>query len=175
MAESTYLNGIESCFQRGNHTLKVPMSLFQNNRKRLIERIKANKKVPDTGTFIILEGGVEIPFNDTDICWPFRQESFFQWCFGVEEPGCYGALDLSTETTILFVPRLPAEYAIWEGKLHSLEDFRKRYAIDETYYTDEIANVLKSKQAILLLTLNGQNSDSGLQTKEAIFDGIDKF
>lgn len=51
------------------------------------------------------------------------------------------------------MPRLPAEYAIWEGKLHSLEDFRKRYAIDETYYTDEIANVLKSKQAILLLTL----------------------
>lgn len=70
-----FRNGIESCFQRGNHTLKVPMSLFQNNRKRLIERIKANKKVPDTGTFIILEGGVEIPFNDTDICWPFRQVS----------------------------------------------------------------------------------------------------
>lgn len=70
-----FRNGIESCFQRGNHTLKVPMSLFQNNRKRLIERIKANKKVSDTGTFIILEGGVEIPFNDTDIHWPFRQVS----------------------------------------------------------------------------------------------------
>lgn len=70
-----FRNGIESCFQRGNHTLKVPMSLFQNNRKRLIKRIKANKKVSDTGTFIILEGGVEIPFNDTDIHWPFRQVS----------------------------------------------------------------------------------------------------
>lgn len=49
------------------------MSLFENNRKRLVERINSNTKVPTTGTFIILEGGVEIPFNDTDICWPFRQ------------------------------------------------------------------------------------------------------
>ncbi|XP_043589455.1 xaa-Pro dipeptidase isoform X3 [Bombus pyrosoma] len=175
MADATHLNGLESCFQRGNLTLKVPMSLFQNNRKRLVARINSNTKVPTTGTFIILEGGVEIPFNDTDICWPFRQESFFQWCFAVEEPGCYGALDLATGTSILFMPRLPPEYAIWEGKLHSLDDFKKRYAVDETYYTDEIAKVLKSKQANLLLTLNGQNSDSGLQAKEATFDGINQF
>ena len=99
------------------------MSLFQNNRKRLVARINSNTKVPTTGTFIILEGGIEVPFNDTDICWPFRQESFFQWCFAVEEPGCYGALDLATGTSILFMPRLPPEYAIWEGKLHSFGRF----------------------------------------------------
>lgn len=49
------------------------MSLFQNNRERLVARIKANTKVLTTGTFIVLEGGVEVPFNDTDIAWPFRQ------------------------------------------------------------------------------------------------------
>ncbi|XP_017767587.1 PREDICTED: xaa-Pro dipeptidase [Eufriesea mexicana] len=175
MAETTHSNKVESYFQRGNSTLKVPMSLFRNNRKRLVARVKAHAKVPATGTFIILQGGVEIPFNDTDISWPFRQESFFQWCFGVEEPGCYGALDLKTEASILFVPRLPAEYAVWEGKLYTLEEFRQRYAVDEVYYTDEIAKIFKSKQAALLLTLSGQNSDSGLQTKEAIFDGINEF
>lgn len=81
------------------------------------------------------------------------QESFFQWCFGVEEPGCYGALDLAAGASILFVPRLPPEYAIWEGKLHTLDDFKKRYAVDEVCYTDEIARVLKEKRAHLLLTL----------------------
>ncbi|XP_076639418.1 xaa-Pro dipeptidase-like isoform X3 [Colletes latitarsis] len=151
------------------------MSLFQNNRKRLVDRIKTKTKIPIEGSFIILQGGIEIPFNDTDIKWPFRQESFFQWSFGVEEPGCYGAIDLSTGISILFVPRLPQEYAIWEGKLHTLEDFKKRYAVQETYYTDEIAKVLKSKQATLLLTLNGKNSDSGLQTQGADFDGINQF
>jgi len=81
------------------------------------------------------------------------QESFFQWCFGVEEPGCYGAIDVNTGASILFVPRLPPEYAIWQGKLHTLDDFKKRYDVDETHYTDEIASVLKEKSAQALLTL----------------------
>jgi len=81
------------------------------------------------------------------------QESFFQWCFGVEEPDCYGALDVDTGASILFVPRLPPEYAIWEGKLYTLDDFKERYGVDETHYTDEIASVLKEKRAQLLLTL----------------------
>ncbi|KZC04075.1 Xaa-Pro dipeptidase [Dufourea novaeangliae] len=168
------VNQLESYFQRGNHTLKVPMSLFQNNRRRLVERITSKTKTPIVGSFIVLQGGVEIPFNDTDINWPFRQESFFQWSFGIEEPGCYGAISL-TGTSILFVPRLPAEYAVWEGKLHTLEDFKKRYAVDETYYTDEIAEVLKKKEASLLLLLNGRNSDSGLETQEVDFNGIKQF
>ena len=60
---------------------------------------------------------------------------------------------MTTGSSILFFPRLPAEYAIWMGKLHSLEDFKKRYGVDETYYSDEIAKVLKEKNASLLLTL----------------------
>ncbi|XP_076182460.1 dipeptidase C isoform X2 [Ptiloglossa arizonensis] len=175
MANATHLNISESCFQRCHHTLKVPMSLFQDNRKRLVTRVKTKTEIPSKGSFIILKGGIDIPFNDTDICWPFRQESFFQWCFGVEEPGCYGAIDLSTGTSILFVPQLSSEYAIWEGKLRTLEEFKKKYAVDESYYTNEITEVLKTKQASLLLTLSGRNSDSGLQTQEADFDGINKF
>lgn len=166
---------MSSHFIRGAHTLRVSMSLFGNNRTRLIERLRKRTEVPSKGSLVILQGGVEVPFNDTDICWPFRQESFFQWCFGVEEPGCYGALDVAEGTSILFVPRLPAEYAIWEGKLHTLQDFQKRYAVNETYYTDEIADVLKKKGTDLLLTLKGVNSDSGLQAQEAVFDGIGQF
>lgn len=87
------------------------------------------------------------------LVFTFFQESFFQWCFGVEEPDCFGALDLTNGSSILFFPRLPADYAIWMGKLHSLDDFKKRYAVDETYYTDEIANILKNKGATTLCTL----------------------
>ncbi|KAI4488666.1 hypothetical protein M0802_011374 [Mischocyttarus mexicanus] len=166
---------MESFYARGDHTLKVPMSLFRENRERLIARLKRNTDLTAAKAFVVLQGGIEIPFNDTDTNWPFRQESFFQWSFGVEEPGCYGALDLSLEKSILFVPRLPAEYAIWEGKLHTLEDFKKRYGVDETYYTDEIKKTLKDKGASLLLILHGKNSDSELYSQEAIFDGIEQF
>ncbi|XP_029165515.1 xaa-Pro dipeptidase isoform X1 [Nylanderia fulva] len=162
-------------FSRHQETLKVPMSLFRDNRQRLISRLRAKNEVSAAGAFVLLQGGVDVPFNDTDVNWPFRQESFFQWCFAVEEPGCYGALDLDNGLSILFVPRLPSEYAIWEGKLHTLDELKERYGVDETYYTDEIARVLKEKRARLLLTLSGRNSDSGLLTRETIFDGIDEF
>ncbi|XP_067209134.1 xaa-Pro dipeptidase isoform X1 [Linepithema humile] len=162
-------------FWRCNETLKVPMSLFRDNRQRLVSRLHANSEVSATGTFVVLQGGLDVPFNDTDVNWPFRQESFFQWCFGAEEPGCYGALDLGTGASILFVPKLPPEYAIWEGKLHTLEDFKERYGVDEVHYTDEIARVLREKRARLLLTLSGRNSDSKLVTRATVFDDIDKF
>ncbi|EGI57233.1 Xaa-Pro dipeptidase [Acromyrmex echinatior] len=169
--------GSRKLFWRRSETLKVPMSLFYDNRQRLVSRLKAkpNETRWIPGTFIVLQGGVEVPFNDTDIYWPFRQESFFQWCFGVEEPDCYGAIDVNTSASILFVPRLPPEYAIWQGRLHTLDDFKERYGVDETHYTDEIASVLKEKSAQVLLTLNGKNSDSKLTTRETIFDGIDEF
>ena len=71
----------------------------------------------------------------------------------MEEPGCYGAIDVNTGASILFVPRLPPEYAIWQGKLHTLDNFKERYGVDETHYTDEIASVLKEKSARALLML----------------------
>lgn len=86
----------------------------------------------------------------------YCQESYFQWCFGVEEPGCLGAIDITDGKSILFLPRLPAEYEIWCGKLPTLDEFKARYSVDETYYADEIAKVLKDKNAQLILTLVSQ-------------------
>ncbi|XP_012261079.2 xaa-Pro dipeptidase isoform X1 [Athalia rosae] len=175
MAEIQATGPMESHFVRGEHTLRVPMSLFRENRERLVARLRANPNVPNKGAFVVLQGGSEIPFNDTDICWPFRQESYFQWCFAVEEPNCFGCLDVTSGVSILFFPRLPQEYAVWEGYIHSTDDFRKRYAVDEVYYTDEIAEVLAKRGATLLLTLQGLNTDSGLIAREAIFEKIEQF
>ncbi len=44
------------------------------------------------------------------------KESYFHWCFGVTEPDCFGAVDVDTGNSILFVPKLPVEYEIWMGK-----------------------------------------------------------
>lgn len=70
---SHFRGPMESHFVRGEHTLKVPMSLFRENRERLVDRLRGNPGVPKTGAFVVLQGGSEIPFNDTDINWPFRQ------------------------------------------------------------------------------------------------------
>ncbi|XP_014238633.1 xaa-Pro dipeptidase isoform X4 [Trichogramma pretiosum] len=167
---------MESHFVRGEHTMRVPMSLFADNRKRLIDRLRTkHPRATEPGSVVLLKGGDEVSLYCTDVSWPFKQESFFQWCFGVEEPECYGALDLASGKSILFFPRHPAEYATWMGRLCPLEEFRQRYQVDETYHVDELERVLSSKGTIKLLLLRGVNSDSGLTTQPATFDGIDKF
>jgi len=44
------------------------------------------------------------------------KESYFHWTFGVLEPDFYGALDIETGKSVLFIPRLPDAYLVWSGK-----------------------------------------------------------
>lgn len=61
------------------------------------------------------------------------------WAFGVTESDCFGAIQVETGKTILFVPHLPDSYATWMGPLLTLEDFKKKYEVDEVYYTEEVS------------------------------------
>ncbi|XP_053401005.1 xaa-Pro dipeptidase-like isoform X2 [Mercenaria mercenaria] len=149
---------VEPAYCRGSHTLVVSMAMFKQNRQRLCERLHKNNKVPK-GAVILLQGGEA----DTRYCSDheplFRQESFFHWMFGVEEPDFYGAVEVDTGKTMLFAPKLPAEYAVWMGKLLTEDDFKVRYEVDEVYFIPE----------------RGLNTDSGKYSREAAFDGISEF
>jgi len=167
--------GLRSAYYSlGEHTLKVPTALFQLNRKRLVERLRTNRKV-NTNSFVVLQGGEESTRYCSDVGPVFRQESYFHWAFGVLEPDCYGAIRVGDGRSYLFVPKLPDEYAVWLGKIPKLEDYQKRYDVDEVHFTDEIAKKLEEFQAGSLLTLNGKNTDSGKNCLEAVFEGISKF
>ncbi|XP_065166338.1 xaa-Pro dipeptidase [Atheta coriaria] len=156
----------------GGDTHQVPLELFALNRKRLVDRLRAG----NGKSIVVLQGGDEVPFYDTDTTYHvFRQESYFMWTFGVLEAGCFGAVDIATGKSYLFVPKLPASYAVWMGPLLTLDDFKKRYQVDVVNYVDDIAKVLGELAPTSLLTLKGVNSDSGLTAKEAEFPGIENF
>ncbi|CAH0562011.1 unnamed protein product [Brassicogethes aeneus] len=156
----------------GPNTLEISPELFQLNRKRLVEALRKQNLT----SVVLLQGGSEIPFYDTDTSYLFRQESYFTWLFGVTEADCYGVVDVQSGEAHLFVPRLPEAYAVWMGPLHTLEDFSKKYDIGNVYYTNELTTVLKKlAKNSELLVLSGVNSDSGLSFKEPTFDGIEEF
>uniref|UniRef100_UPI00398F01FD xaa-Pro dipeptidase n=1 Tax=Pristiophorus japonicus TaxID=55135 RepID=UPI00398F01FD len=161
-------------FSLGNETLQVPMALFALNRRRLCERLRKNTAVPKKSV-VVLQGGDQTQRYCTDTDNLFRQESYFHWTFGVIESDCYGAVDVATGKSLLFVPKLPDSYAVWMGKIHSRDDFKKKYSVDEVHYTCDVAEVLKKLQPDVLLTLRGLNTDSGHITREASFDGISQF
>lgn len=162
---------VSSCFQLGPDGLCVPVNLHATNRARLCERLKS--KSVENGAIVLLQGGEEKCRYDTDAEVVFRQESFFHWAFGVLEGDFFGAIDVYSGKSMLFMPRFPKEYATWKGTIHPPEHFKKKYEVDEVFYTDEIADVLKKKNP--LLTLYGKNTDSGEYCREAAFDGIGSF
>ncbi|XP_056645120.1 xaa-Pro dipeptidase [Diorhabda sublineata] len=155
----------------GPHTYEISNILYQTNRKRLLEKLR---KVSEDSV-VVLQGGCELPLYDSDINYIFIQESYFCWCFGVTEAGCYGIIDIVTGNAHLFFPRYPQEYAVWMGPLTPLETFKKKYNVEYVHYVDQIQTVLQKLNRKKLLTLTGRNSDSGLDAKEATFEGIDKF
>ncbi|CAH8492595.1 unnamed protein product [Dicrocoelium dendriticum] len=172
-------------YQLGSKALAVPMNLHVLNRKRLCKRIQqrwhdafANTEGLYSsleGVYILLQGGSDTFRGDSDAANVFRQESFFHWTFGGLEPDMYGAIEVATGKSILFITRIPEKVLVYDGAPDEPSDVSKKYAVDEVYYTDEMPNFFENSGATLLLTLRGLNSDSGRYTQEASFPGIERF
>ena len=100
------------------------MSLFAHNRSRLVQEVR---KRHETG-LVFLAGGrhhLGLCRGDSGDVGPlFRQEPFFHWAFGVLQPDCFGAVDVKTGKSLLFVPRVKEEDAMWDGKLLHPQDYR---------------------------------------------------
>lgn len=156
-------------FNMGEGTYAVPMSLHAENRRKLVARFGGS-----TRGMAVVAGGVQLTRNATDHEPLFRQESFFHYLFGAREPGFYGAVDLSTGESIMFIPRMDAQWAVWMGRIEPPETFRVHYEVDAVYFVDEIATVLKARNLPLFL-LRGPNSDSGEEHQPAHFAGIETF
>ncbi len=106
--------------------------------------------------------GSELNRYDTDVCYLFRQESFFLYLFGVNEPDLLAVLDLSAREAMLFIPRVSAEYELWCGKAQPPEAYLRTNRVDAVFFTDEVEQVLSQRGIEVLHVITGQNSDSKL-------------
>ncbi|KAI1714161.1 metallopeptidase family m24 domain-containing protein [Ditylenchus destructor] len=162
-------------FWRGKNTLKVPVELFVENRRRLVEALKS---VAPSNSVVLLQGGIEKNRYNTDAeDLPFRQESYFFWAFGVHESDCYAAIDVGSGRTTLFPPKLPGDYAIWLGKIEPESWFQDKYRVDDVHFHEggNIADQLKKLNPQTLLLLHANNTDSGNWLEPASFKGKDQF
>ena len=161
-------------YDQGLNTYRVPMALHALNRVRLCDRMKAHRGV------VLVQGGDQQLRYDTDHEPVFRQESYFQWLFGVSEPGCYGAVNLQDGSATLFVPDLRSEaYEIFCGVAPTCEAFTEKYAVDGCYFTGSLqgwlADAIATYDDAKVYLLHGLNSDSGNYAAPASFDGDEVF
>ena len=175
--------GSGAAFDLGLNTFRVPMALHALNRAKLAESLSTSH----SRCVALLQGGDQTTRYDTDHEPVFRQESYFQWLFGVAEPGCFGAVRLKDGAATLFVPDLRVEaYEIFCGQAPTLEEFRAKYAVDEVLYVEDMPKWLAeqldaaeddvdSEGPSELLVLHGLNTDSGKYSAPARFAGMERF
>lgn len=94
---------------------------------------------------------------------------------GVNIPDCYAAINVDDGSATLFVPRLPASFAVWMGKIKEPSEFVAEYGVEAVQFTDELATTLEAASPSKLLLLTGENSDSGATFPPATFEGLEAF
>ncbi len=159
-------------FSRGGDSLVIDLNMHKDNRNKFHARVLESSPTADA---IIFEGGSEIPVYNTDTVWDFKQESNFQYLFGVKEPGCVGVIILESAESILFIPRLPKEYAQWMGPIKSTQWFRESYLVDNVFFVDELPKVLSDRSVLSLGWYDFCNLDSGLRLPKPTFPGSENF
>jgi Xaa-Pro dipeptidase len=154
-------------------TLAVPMSVHKINR----EKVAAIMRERGQSGVLFVQGGTTLNQYDSDTEHLFRQDSWFNYLFGTKEPDMFGAVDVATGKSTLFIPKLPEWWSIWCGVIHPPAYFQHLYAVDEVKFSEDIVPHLKTalESGAPLHILNGVNSDSGLKVAEVKFDGFAEF
>ena len=86
----------------------------------------------------------------------------------MKEPGFLATIEVGTGKTTLFMPRLPAEYAVWMGPILPPAHFQAHYEVETVKYVDELPTFLSSEARPPVLYRNkGLNTDSGNEARPA--------
>ena len=88
--------------------------IYQKRRHRLVRQVESG--------LILLLGNVDSPFNASDNCYPFRQDSTFLYFCGLDRPGLALLLDVDEGREILFGREQTTQHLIWSGPQPSLQD-----------------------------------------------------
>ncbi|KAH0793992.1 Xaa-Pro dipeptidase [Histomonas meleagridis] len=122
--------------------------LFQYNRREVIKRIVSAGAEGAVLMFGFPEQGRVL----TDYDPYFRQESYFWYMTGVNEPDCALYIDIKTGKSILFYQDVPQEMAIWSGEQPTLEEIRVKYGFDEIYLINSLSDYVSKQNPAFLHT-----------------------
>eukprot|EP01084_Bolivina_argentea_P087617 158241_1 len=147
-----------------NHHLR---KILTEVRTKLFNTLQ-NKLPQIKNAAVLLAGGTNesFQFYDGDILQcTFRQEPYFRYLFGVNEPNMYGILDLNTNEIILLISPMPLSSQRWFGKRKTFNHYKTEYLFDDVLNIKDIESILINRNINHLYLLYGQNTDSKLWTK----------
>ncbi len=108
--------------------------IYQQRRQKLVQQFEAG--------VILLLGNIDSPFNASDNCYRFRQDSSFLYFCGVDHPGFAVVLDIETGREILFGEEQSLDDVIWSGSQPTLENRAERIGIAEVMPISQLGGLL---------------------------------
>jgi len=125
-----------------SHTYRAPISMHQEIRNKVISLMKQTIKTYANHTWILLKGGTQETEYASDNDVLFRQESYFSYLFGVKEPDLWGAINIGTSESYLFIPSYDDDYAIWSGPIPDTYYYKNIYLVEHVYYLSQISEII---------------------------------
>eukprot|EP00956_Cyclotella_meneghiniana_P022983 scaffold44096_cov82-Cyclotella_meneghiniana.AAC.4 len=165
-------------YSQGLETYRVPMTLYAENREKLVRSLSTKENCG----IILLEGGKQETRHDTDHEPIFRQESYFHYLFGTNQPDCFGAVSFSDNSavvnggdvsnkkmklcnvkTVLFVPTWDEEVATVCGESPDFVELAQELGVDEVRDVNDVKGWIEGEMGRLGLKgeSNGANNGNG--------------
>ena len=83
---------------------------------------------------ILLKGEKSAFYTNSDQPCPFRQERYFYYMTGCNEPGCYVTYDIAKDKLTLWIPPVDLTRVYYDGRGSTVEEAMEKYDIDEAVY-----------------------------------------
>lgn len=152
-------------YHMGPGTLRISRTALHGGiRQRVLERLRAALPEGKRGV-VYVKGGGPMMLYSSDTEQLFKQEAYVHYLFGVQQEDAAGAICVNTGRTTLFVPRLPDSYAVWMGRLATLDELRDKYGVDAVHWAEDAGEVLARMKPACLHVLKGENTDSGAKVE----------
>lgn len=83
---------------------------------------------------IALSGSPNVLWANSDQGPPFRQERYFYYLTGCNEPGCYVTYDIRKDELTLWLAPIDEKRVVWTGRGSTVEEALEKYDIDHAKY-----------------------------------------
>ncbi|EME85914.1 uncharacterized protein MYCFIDRAFT_214057 [Pseudocercospora fijiensis CIRAD86] len=102
----------------------------KSHARRVAERLHAKDGL------IVLAATKAANWPNSDMPAPFRQDRYFYYMTGCNEPDCLVSYHIKTDILALWLPPIDKARVVWYGRGSTTEEALEKYDIDEAHYIE---------------------------------------
>lgn len=134
-------HGISTLRIRINSDKGIDKYPAKHHARRVAEQLRSPNGL------IVLSATPARNWPNSDMPAPFRQDRYFYYITGCNEPDCYVTYHIKSDRLTLWLPPIEKTRVVWYGRGSTVEEALERYDIDEARYikgelTGEVDNLV---------------------------------